>query len=57
MLDGAKYRLRQAMARPSIWSRLIAADRFVEAKLKAAASPAWTARYKTVRERIRAILA
>ncbi|HVH28018.1 MAG TPA: glycosyltransferase [Vicinamibacterales bacterium] len=53
----ARQRLRQVIVSPSILPRLIAVDRLVEARLQSAATPDWVAKYRSVRRRIRALLA
>lgn len=48
--------LRRIVAHPSILSRLLAVDRFVDARLQSTAPPDWMAKYRRVRSRIRRLV-
>jgi glycosyltransferase involved in cell wall biosynthesis len=52
-----RRRLRRFVAQPRVVSRLIRADRFVEARVQSMLGPRWLAGYRRVRSRLRAILA
>jgi GT2 family glycosyltransferase/glycosyltransferase involved in cell wall biosynthesis len=53
LIQRSRQRLRRVLAKPSILSRLLAVDRFVEARLQSTATPDWLATYRRVRRRIR----
>jgi glycosyltransferase involved in cell wall biosynthesis len=45
--------IRRHLATPAVLSRVIAADRFVEAKLQSARRAAWLTRYRSLRNKLR----
>jgi hypothetical protein len=54
--QGTQRRLRAVGSKPSLWSRLLAVDRFIEARIQSTGTETWAKRYRGVRRRIRQIV-
>jgi GT2 family glycosyltransferase/glycosyltransferase involved in cell wall biosynthesis len=48
-----RQNVRRLIAKPAVMSRLVSADRYIEATLQSASRPSWVATYRRVRSRIR----
>jgi hypothetical protein len=51
-----RHELRRLFVQPVVFSRLLKADRFIEARLQSSRRTAWLANYRRVRSRIRRLV-